>query len=414
LGKELNIDIDYSKFTIKNTSDIINQLSNGAKYPSRQIIDNPIQLLVLKTDYGWPIGKDSKLEAGVKSGIATINNDLSFTQNGIPDNSRSTDFKYTENINAAYASYQHKFKKWELQGGLRTEQTIATGKTRGQLVLDRNYWQLFPSVFVTRKLGKALSGILQYSKRVNRPGYQQQNPFIQYLDSLTYTKGNPLLKPEIAHQYKFSLAYKNQPFFSISYNKKHDVIFDNAPNQVGNLTYTTPENLASYENVVVELDFPIEFGKKITGYGGNQAIYNHYQASYLGATYNRDKWNWLAYWQIAYKPKPTWNFEISGYYTTQLLNEFIIINNMEALNFAAQKLLWDKKGRISLNVSDIFFGQRTRGEVIYQEINVHFRQWSETRNIRLTFNYTFGNQKLKAARTRQTASDEETQRVKMQ
>jgi len=87
---------------------------------------------------------------------------------------------------------------------------------------------------------------------------------------------------------------------------------------------------------------------------------------------------------------------------------------MGSLDLAAQRFLWDKKGRVSLNFNDILFGERTRGEVIYQEINVHFRQWSESRNVRLTFNYSFGNQKLKTARTRQTASDEETQRVKMQ
>ncbi|MBS1563259.1 MAG: TonB-dependent receptor, partial [Bacteroidetes bacterium] len=413
-GKELNMDIDYSRFSLSNASDIINRLSNGSQYPSRQVIDNPVRLLVLKTDYVQPFGKNAKLEAGVKSAIATIDNDLRFTQNDIPDKNRSTDFAYRENINAAYASFQQKFAKWELQGGLRTEQTIATGKTQGQKVLDRNYWQLFPSVFVTRSITKDLSGIVQYSRRVNRPSYQQQNPFVQYLDSLTYTKGNPLLKPETADQYKFSLAYKHQPFFSVSYNKKHDVIFDDAPNQNGNLTYTTPENLASYENIAIELNFPIELGKKISGYAGNQAVYNHYKASYLGAVYDRAKWNWLAYWQVAYKPKPSWSVEISGYYTTQLLNEFIVVNNMESLNLAIQKFLWKKKGRLSLNVSDVFFGQRTKGDVIYEQINVHFREWSDSRNIRLTFTYSFGNQQLKAARNRQTASDEETQRVKTQ
>jgi hypothetical protein len=414
LGNELNIDIDYSGFTVNNTSDIINQLSNGVQYSSLQTIDNPVHLLVFKTDYIRPIGKNTRLEAGMKSGIAKINNDLSFAQNGNLDKNRSTEFTYRENINAAYASLQHQFNKWKLQGGLRTEQTIATGKMQGQLVLDRNYWQFFPAVFITRTFSKTLSGILQYSKRVNRPSFQQQNPFVEYLDSLTYSKGNPLLKPEIANQYKFSLAYKDQPFFSVSYNKKHDVIFENAPNQDGNLTYTTPENLAAYENLAVELDFPIELGKKITGYGGNQAVYNHYKASYLGATYNRGKWNWLAYWQVAYKPQPSWSVEVSGYYTTRLLNEFIVINNMGSVSLAIQKFLWNKKGRVSLNCSDVFFGERTRGEVIYQEINVHFRQWSDSRNVRLTFNYTFGNQQLKAARVRQTAADEETQRVKLQ
>jgi hypothetical protein len=86
---------------------------------------------------------------------------------------------------------------------------------------------------------------LQYSRRVNRPSYQQQNPFIQYLDSLTYTRGNPLLKPELSDAYKFRLPIDNQPFFSVSYNRTADVIFDDAPKQEGNLTYTTPENLAA-------------------------------------------------------------------------------------------------------------------------------------------------------------------------
>jgi len=412
-GNDLNIDLDYATFTVNNTSDIINQLSNGSKHSLQQIIHNPVRLLVFKTDYTHPIGKHAKVEMGIKSGIATINNDLLFTQNGVTDNSRSTDFKYQENINAAYASFQHTIHKWELRGGLRTEQTIATGHMHGQLILEKNYWQLFPSFFVTRKLSKQLSAILQYSKRVNRPGYLQQNPFIQYLDSLTYSKGNPLLKPEIANEYKFSLAYKNQPFLSISYNKKRDVIFENAPNQNGNLTYTMPENLAAYTNVAIELNFPIELGKKITGYGGNQAIYNHYSASYLGATYDRAKWNWLAYGQVAYKPTSLWSFEVSGYYTTSLLNEFILINKMGSMNFAVQHFLWEKKGKVSLNVNDVLFSDRTRGEVIYQDINVHFHQWNETRNLRLTFNYTFGNQQLKAARTRQTASDEEIKRVKV-
>lgn len=411
-GRNLNIDIDYSTFKLNNNSDITNQLANGTKYLLQQYVDNPVQFLVLKADYEHPINKKGKFEAGIKSSFATINNYLSFTQNGAIDTGRSTDFKYSENINAAYSSLQYDFDKWKVQGGLRAEQTIATGKTHSQLVLDRNYWQLFPSLFITRKISKDLSTILQYSRRVNRPSYQQQNPFIEYLDSLTYTRGNPLLKPETADQYKVALAYKDQPFFSVSYNKKHDVIFDDAPKQEGNLTYTTPENLAQYENIAIELDFPIEFGKKISGYGGNQAIYNHYKADYLGATYDRAKWNWLVYWQVAFKPTPSWNFEVSGYYMTQLLNEFIIINDQGSVNFAAQRFLWNKKGRLTLNFNDILFSQKTRGSLVYQAIDVQFRQWSESRNIRLTFIYSFGNQKLKAVRSRQTASDEEAGRVK--
>jgi hypothetical protein len=247
---------------------------------------------------------------------------------------------------------------------------------------------------------------------VNRPSFQQQNPFVEYLDSLTYTQGNPRLRPETADQYKLSITYQNQPFFSLSYNKKHDVIFDNAPKQNGKQTYTTSENLGSFDNFAAELNFPLKLGKKISGYGGNQMIYNRYQADYLGGTYKQGRWNWLAYWQVAYKPTDTWNFEISGFHLTKFLNEFITINDLGSLNLAVQKTILNKRGRISLNVNDLLFTENSSGALKYREIDVNFNQYHESRNLRVTFSYSFGNQKLAAARTRKTASEDEAGRVK--
>lgn len=411
-GKTLNIDLDYSTFKLTNNSDIINKLQDGSSYTNNQLIRNPVQFLVMKGDLEYPINKKTKLEAGAKSSIATIDNYLQFFQKGVLDNVRSTDFKYKENINALYTSITHELKKWQLQGGLRVEQTIAKGNSQSQKVLDRNYVQLFPSAFLTRKITDKLATVLQYSRRVNRPSFQQQNPFIEFLDSLTYTRGNPLLRPETADEYKLSLTYENQPFFAISYNKKNDVIVNDAPNQDGNLTYTTPENLAVYDNWAFELNFPIEFGKKITGFGGNQLIYNRYKANYLGSQFNQSRWNWLAYWQVAYKPTDTWSVEISGYYMTRSLQEFITLEDLGSFDLGIQKSFWNKKGRLSLNISDIFFGERSRGLINYEIINVKFRQLEDSRNIRLSFRYSFGNQKLKAARSRNTASDAEENRVK--
>jgi len=411
-GKDLNIDFDYSTFQLSNNSDITNQLSGGSKTLNNQFVDNPVKFGVLKLDYSNPFNKDTKLDIGAKTSVATINNYLVFKKSNVIDPTRSTDFEYTENLNAVYASFQKKIEKWEFIAGLRAEQTVAKGKSVSVEVLNRNYWQLFPSAFLTRKVDKNFSTVLQYSRRVDRPSYQQQNPFIQYLDSLTYTRGNPLLRPQLTDAYKFSVTYQNQPFFSVSYNKTKDVIFNDAPKQEGNLTYTTPENLAAFENLVFELNFPIEFGKKISGYGGNQFIYNHYKADYLGGTYDRSKWNWQAYWQVSYKPKPGWNFEVSGFYTTALLEEFIEIGELGNLNFAIQRTFLEKKARISLNFNDILFSQKNRGSIVYQDINLSFRQLNESRNVRLVFTYSFGNQKLKAARSRSTGSDAEASRVK--
>lgn len=411
LGTDLNVDIDYSNFRIKNNS-IINTTEGSTNYINTQLIDNPVQFAVLKIDYTKYLGKNMSLEAGAKSSMATINNYLTYTRNSVIDPDRTTDFNYLENVNALYTSFQHKLNKWELKGGLRAEQTIANGEQMNEKVLDRNYIQLFPSLFITRAINSKLSTVVQYSRRVNRPSFQQQNPFIEYLDSLTYTRGNPRLKPETADQFKLSVTYENQPFFSLSYNKKHDVIFDNAPKQDGKLTYTTAENLGISENFAAELNFPIKLGNKLSGYGGNQVIYNRYEADYLGGTYKRDKWNWLAYWQVNYKPTSTLSLEVSGYYLTKFLNEFITIDHLGSLNFALQKTILNKKGKLSLNVNDILFSDNVLGIIQYREIDLHFKQYYESRNARLSFSYSFGNQKLKAARNRQTASEDEAGRVK--
>ncbi len=411
LGTDLNIDLDYSRFSLQNHGQISTHFTDGAEIVE-QSVDNPVKFTVLKIDYSRPLGKEGKLEAGAKSSLASIDNLPTYLRNSIFNADRSADFWYKENINAFYGSVQQKLGKWNLQAGLRTEQTAASGKDSLQKVLDRNYWQLFPSVFVTREISSKLAAVLQYTRRVNRPSYQQQNPFIEYLDALTYTQGNPKLRPETADQYKVALTYQKQPFFSLNYNRKRDVIINNAPKQEGNKTFTTPENLASFENFAAELNFPLNIGKKISGYGGNQLIYNHYKASYLNDVYNNGKWNWLAYWQVAYKPVADWSAEVSGYYMTRFLDEFLILDNLGSLNFAIQKSFWNKKGKLSLNFNDILLSDRVRARIGYNQINVDFKQVYDSRNARLTFSYSFGNQQLKAPRSRKTASEDESNRVK--
>jgi hypothetical protein len=198
----------------------------------------------------------------------------------------------------------------------------------------------------------------------------------------------------------------------VSYNKTSDVIFQNAPKQEGNLTYATPENLAKFENIAFELNFPIKFGKKITGFGGNQVIQNHYKANYLNAIYDQKKWNWIAYGQIAFKPDPTVSIETSFFYSTRFLSEFLIIEPLGNLNFAVSKTFLERKLRVAVNVSDIFYNNNTKGIIDYQDIHLKYLQKNDTRSVRLAVSYSFGNQKLKAARNRTTGSETETNRVK--
>jgi hypothetical protein len=412
MGKVLNVDFDYAKYSLNNEGLITNRRQNAIISLNTQEVENPVDFSVFKADYTHPLHQNAKIETGVKSTFAVIDNDMVFRRNGVVDNSISSQFVYKENINAAYISYQQKWEKWEFTGGMRAEQTIANGETGRVKTLSRNYLQWFPSAFLTRKITSDVSTVLQYSRRVNRPSFQQQNPFIFFLDSLTYTRGNPLLRPEITDGGKMSVTYQGQPFFGVSFNRTSDVIFQNAPKQVGDTAYATPENLARFDNVAIELNFPIQFGKKISGFGGNQLIRNHYKAEYLGGVYDEARWHWMVYGQVTFKPSSTISIEASGFYMTKFLNEFITIQPMGNINFGVAKSFWNKKGRLSLNFSDVLYSNQTNAQILYQDIDVSFRERSDSRNVRLVFNYSFGNQQLKAARNRTTAADAETNRVK--
>ena len=133
-GTNLNVDIDYSTFKLTNNSDIINQIPGGASYTNNQLIKNPVQFIVMKADYEHPINKKTKLEAGAKSSIATINNYLTFYQKGVLDNVRSTDFKYTENINALYSSISYDIKKMAIGWGT----TGRTNNCKGQQPITKS------------------------------------------------------------------------------------------------------------------------------------------------------------------------------------------------------------------------------------------------------------------------------------
>lgn len=415
-GHALNFDIDYNRYELSNISylNIFQNEPGSTESRSEQNLNQPIRIYVGQLDYTLPIDSTFKLEMGAKSSFAEIDNDLRFLRGTTLDPTQSNDFLYRENINAGYLNVSKKQGRFDFNAGLRAEQTVVSGETMGARVLDRNYLQWFPSASAMYHVDKHFGLQGSYSRRVNRPGFQQQNPFAFFIDSLTYQQGNPGLLPEVSNNGQLTLTYDNQPFVRISYSKTDDVIIENAPRLEGTRTFTTAANLAQYERWAFELNFPIKIGKIIDGFGGNQFIHNAYNAEYLDLNYNRGKWNWLAYWQINANLPADFKVEIGGWYMTKFLEEFFDIGAMGGLNIGISKTFWDKRGRLSLSVNDVLYTQQSRVRVDYANVLVNFFERDDSRNARLTFSYRFGNTELKNARRRSTSSEEATSRVKVE
>lgn len=415
-GRSFNIDMDYNRFNTRNINNltIYNESSSAFASLSTQDVDQPVNIYVAKADYKHPFDSTFKIETGLKSSFASVDNDLNFYRNNTRIDKESNQFLYDENINAAYVNINKTIGKIELNGGLRTEQTVVSGKSLDSLVLDRNYIQLFPSASALYRLNSHMAVQSSYSRRVNRPGFQQQNPFTYFIDSLTYTRGNPTLRPEIINTAQLNLTYDGQPFVGIAYYKTDDVIIENAPKLEGTRTFTTAENLAQQKRVEIQLNFPIKLGKIIDGFGGNQAIYNSYNASYQGLEYKASRWHWLAYWQINAKLPKDFRMEFGGFYLTKFLEEFLTIDNISGVNIGISKTFADKKGRIAMSFNDVFYKQNSNASIDFSDVRVNFFQRNFTRQLRLTASYQFGNTKMKNLGNRSSASESESSRIKIE
>ncbi|WP_374163565.1 outer membrane beta-barrel protein [Arcticibacter sp. MXS-1] len=154
-GRELSLDADYSTNYSNDKTDYDNRyLYTAGSRQTTELLKNHtpshIDIYAIKADYVHPLSKTMKVEAGYKSSWVKTDNDFQFNrfENNVWNNdpSRSNHFVYKENINAAYVNARKEFKKWNLQAGLRAEQTNSKGNliTTGQ-VATRHYLDFFPA-----------------------------------------------------------------------------------------------------------------------------------------------------------------------------------------------------------------------------------------------------------------------------
>src|SRR5690625_4900692 len=242
-GKELNIDMAYSKFNNSRLAHYHtdNYYPDGTPLPDMENAPNPIirkgnlpsaiDIKTVKIDYTVPLKHKIKLSLGAKTSLVTSDNNVKYFRFNNDNkkwlyDSATNHFEYTENINAAYINLNKKFKKgWGLQLGLRGEQTISKGhQFTNDSIVKRNYLQLFPSVYVSKKLDKNNTLNASYSRRIDRPDYQDLNPFRYYIDPYTYNEGNPFLQPQLANSLKLAYSYKSLLTAALSYSNTSDVI----------------------------------------------------------------------------------------------------------------------------------------------------------------------------------------------
>ncbi len=358
-------------------------------------------LAYFQADYSHPFGKDSKLDAGIKSTYRQNGDDFTSTHfndtinQWVYDNSVSNNFDYKEYINAAYLIFASKIKDFGYQVGLRTEATNTKGTlfTTGQ-TFDKKYIDFFPSVSLTQKLGPQNEFQASYSRRINRPNLRMINPFIDYSDPLNLKQGNPDINPEYIDSYELSyLRYMGSTIFtsSVFYRQTHGLITRYRTLLDSITTFTTIENLSSAKSYGVELIG----NSQITPWWNFSGNFSYYRtdinASNLQADLTNSGYAWTAKFITNFKLPLGLSFSVSYYYLSKRPTALGEIQPLQAMDISLKKEFLGGRASLSARGSDIFNTQQFNIDIANSGFTEYMTRKRDSRNAYLTFTYNFGN-----------------------
>ena len=171
-----------------------------------------------KADYQGLVAGKYMLEAGAKWALSNTINKSTENKSETISNSKS-DFKYREHVGATYASLSGQIgMQWSFKVGLRGEYTNSFGDwTSSGQQSRRSYFDLFPTVFVGYNPSPDWRLGFSYTRRIDRPRYEQLNPTKTYVDSKTYTQGNPDIQPQYSDNFALNIGYGQHLSLSLNY-----------------------------------------------------------------------------------------------------------------------------------------------------------------------------------------------------
>lgn len=431
-GHELNFDADYGYFNNKNNQVQPNDIydASGTNFKSNEtyqmLTPAQIDIYSVKVDYEQNFKKG---RLGFGSKISFVETDNTFQRfNGLGSGrmeDNHNNFQYKENINAAYVNYNRQLKGFMVQAGLRVENTHSKGHSTGfrydyntstnktiDSVLDRRYTNPFPSAAITFNKNPMKQWSISYSRRIDRPSYQNLNPFEFNLDKYTFQRGNPNLRPQYTNSFGITNIYKYKLTTTLNYSHVNDV-FTTIPKSDSTMAFITSENLSNQNIISLNVSMPVQY-KWYSLYFNINTYYSHFTGKVVDVKDKIDVsiYSFNVYAQQTFKLGKNTTAELSGFYTAPSVWQGAFETRaLGSLDVGLQQTILKGKGNVKATVTDVFktypwsATNNTTGQTVKAS-----GSW-ESRQFRLNFSYRFGSSQVKQARQRKTSIEDESKRT---
>ncbi len=372
-----------------------------------------------QVDYELPISETATFETGIKAAnIETDSNLWQFNiQSGIPvlDTNNSDTFKYDEAIYAGYVSYAKNWDNWSVKVGFRGEQTELKGNSLSTNQINKqNYFELFPSAYLSHKASDKLSLYVDYSRRITRPSFDNLNPFRFNFTDFSFVAGNPRLQPSIANSYKIGAEIASKFFIEAFYTYNKNEIYElTIQDNENNILQYIPSNVEN--NRYYGIDFITYFSMlDIWDISVTTSFYNNEDTFTTLENVRVSQQKWANYTAIdnnfTLLKDQSLTANLSFVYLSPVILGFSEVSSRNLLSLSLRKTLWNKKVTLSLTLNDILNGQELTNTTQYFNQDSFYRANYDVQTIRVGFRYNFGNTKLST--NQRTKSSAEQERLK--
>ncbi|RZJ90299.1 MAG: TonB-dependent receptor [Chryseobacterium sp.] len=393
LGSSLKVIGDYSR----NAKDEQNQLlttysSPSSSMQSRTMTPSSTGIYAGQIDYTKNWKNKLELKGGIKySAIHRDNESISenFNQGRWINNALiSNQFFYKEQLGMLYTTLEKTIGRNSLKIGLRAEQTLSNGisVTSGD-AFKRKYLSLFPSVYLMRLLNddKGSSLFFNYSRRLQRPSFNDLNPYRLQVHDYMILTGNPDLLPH--HSHNFQVGYN----FLSHYN--FDLYYSSTSNLIALLANTIANNVVEYKSFNFkagkEYGLNINASPQISKAWKSSYSLSLYRASTSANNIGNTKTTLAvkSMQTISLKKVPT--LDVIAEYKSPSVSGNTRLGHMFYLDLMlSQKILKDK-ATLRVYLSDLFNTVRETEFSVNNGTVIDFYQKRQTRNISLSFSYNF-------------------------
>lgn len=419
-GKELSGDVNYIEYDADGTQVFRNYKSGVPTNNFSYHLPSTITVYNLKADYTHPMKNKFALDAGVKMSLVKNDNTSGYFDGWnkqVYENSNH--FLFDENINAAYINTRKNWKRLGMQTGLRFENTRLEGELEeSPAYAGTSFIRNFSNLFFSTNLNYKLDSIgnhnlvVRYARRINRPNYQQFNPFLVFRDNYTYSQGNIDLTPSYFNDAQLQYRYKQLLTVGISYSRANDIVFPTTQ-LAGEKYINRVANIGKGRLVAMNINLNFKVTKwwqtNINMQGASMKLWSSLYTDNINV--NSLLGRFANYNQFTFSK--TLAGDLSVNYTPKDLQPQRRTLSRYRIEGGLQKKILKEKGTVRISFQDLTRGwvQRDRTINLIRTEEYH-RGISDTQRVGFSFSYRFGNEKFaRKRRHNDDAADSEKGRI---